>query len=81
MKADFGREADYFTKTASLLVVGNLLLWYPACHENRYVTLHDITDMEVSTNGGVQNGWFTRENPTKIDDDWGYPYDSGNPYF
>ena len=25
-----------------------------------------------------QNGGFTKENPTKMDDDWGYPYDLGN---
>ena len=24
--------------------------------------------------GDPQNGWFVRENPTKMDDDWGYPY-------
>ena len=23
-------------------------------------------------------GWFTMENPIKMDDDWGYPNDSGN---
>ena len=30
--------------------------------------------------GGTPNSWmvFVRENPTKLDDDWGYPYDSGN---
>ena len=27
-----------------------------------------------------QNGWFIREDPIKMDDDWGYPYDSGNPH-
>ena len=29
--------------------------------------------------GVSQNGWLTRENPTKRDENWGYPYDSGNP--
>ena len=31
--------------------------------------------------GVPQNGWFTMENVIKKDDDWGYPYDSGNPLF
>ena len=30
--------------------------------------------------GVPKNGGFIRENPTKMDDDWGYPYDSGNPH-
>ena len=32
-------------------------------------------------NWGVpQNGWFLRENPIKIDDDWGYPHFRKPPY-
>ena len=28
--------------------------------------------------GDPQHGWFTLRNPTKMDDDWGYPHDFGN---
>ena len=28
--------------------------------------------------GYPNNGWFIWENPMKMDDDWGQPYDSGN---
>ena len=32
--------------------------------------------------GVPQKRWmvFVRENPIEMDDDWGYPYDSGNLY-
>ena len=34
--------------------------------------------MEVS-NGGTPNVWLLKENPyLEMDDEWGYPYDSGN---
>ena len=36
--------------------------------------------MRVSINGGSPiAGWFLRENPIKMDDDWGYPHFRGNP--
>ena len=37
--------------------------------------------LEVSTNGGYpKNGWFriNGKSQSKMDDVWGYPYDSGN---
>ena len=39
--------------------------------------------MEVSINAAAPNSWmvYLREHPTKMDDDWGYPYDSGNTSF
>ena len=39
---------------------------------NWYNDLSVEVKMEVSINGGIQNGWFTRENPTKMHD-WGVP--------
>ena len=29
--------------------------------------------------GVPPNGWFIMKTTIKVDDDWGYPYDSGNP--
>ena len=38
--------------------------------------------MGVSTNLGIQNGWFiswkTPSRNGEMDDDWGYPHDSGH---
>ena len=28
--------------------------------------------------GDLQNEWFVVEDTIQMDDDWGYPYDSGN---
>ena len=36
--------------------------------------------MGVSINGVPPNAWFIRENPIKVDDDWGYPYFRKTPY-
>ena len=37
--------------------------------------------MGVSIVIGVpKNGWFIRENPIKLDDDWGYPHIRKLPY-
>ena len=30
--------------------------------------------------GVPSNGWLVRENPMKMDDDWGYPYFRKPPY-
>ena len=29
---------------------------------------------------GTHNGWSIMENPIRMDDDWGYPYDLGKPH-
>ena len=41
-----------------------------------HTTWEKYIEMEVSWVMGVPPfyGWFIRENPTKMDDDWGYPY-------
>ena len=45
------------------------------CHGK--FTHHSRLNMEVSM-AGYPNAWFLRENPMKMNDDWGYPYDLGN---
>ena len=35
----------------------------------------------ISVNGGIPiTGWFTKDNPIKIDENWGYPHFSKSPY-
>ena len=37
---------------------------------------HPESQFRVFSDGGSPSyGWFRMENPTKMDDDWGYPYD------
>ena len=44
----------------------------------------DLTRQILLQDGGFHghgvppNGWYYRGNPNEMDDDWGYPYDSGN---
>ena len=45
-----------------------------------FATLKPSLVSLVSINGDTPiAGWPIRENPTDMDDDWGYPYDLGNP--
>ena len=47
----------------------------PGVSIGRLKKLNAETDMGVSIVMGVPpNGWFIRDNPIKMDDDWGYPY-------
>ena len=39
------------------------------------------SQMDISiVMGAPQNGWFVREHPIKMDDDWWYPYFRKPPY-
>ena len=37
-------------------------------------------DLGISRNGATQNRWFIMDNPTNMDDGWGYPYFRKPPY-
>ena len=41
---------------------------------------HWLWHVVVSINWGIQNGWFTKENPIKMDDLWGHPYFRKPPF-
>ena len=46
------------------------------CRVLRRSFFENITELGVSINGGTPiAGWFIREYPIRMDDDWGYPYD------
>ena len=45
--------------------------------DDQYIVICSLIMCSIDL-GTPMAGWFLMDNPIKMDDDWGYPYDPGN---